>query len=78
MTEYERIGKTDLRNFDNAAKELILWAQDQGARIKISNRRHAVILAPNGETSCVPRNLRLANRSAQNARAGVKRLFKDS
>lgn len=78
MTEYERITKQDLRNFDDAATQLILWAQEQGARIKISNRRHAVILAPDGRTACVPRNLRLANRSAQNARAGVRRLFKES
>lgn len=78
MTELQKVTRADLKRFSGEATDLIMWAQEQGCRIKISNRNHAVVLAPDGEgTACVPRNLRLANRAAQNARAGVKRLFKN-
>lgn len=71
-----RLTRADLRGFDREAQKLLLWAQDQGARIRVTRRGHAVVYAPNGQTETVPPNLRTGNRSAQNARAGVTRLFR--
>lgn len=73
------VERRDLRSFDDDAVKLLLWAQEQGARIRITRKGHAIVYAPGGGSACVPPNLRQANRSAQNARAGVARLFrKDS
>lgn len=73
---YVKITKADLRGFDSASTELILWAQMRGAKVRISKRNHAIILGPNGRTAAVPRNMKMQNRGSQNARAGVARLFR--
>ena len=72
----EKVTRGDLRKFDKESTQLILDAQEKGARVRISNRGHAILYGPNGGTASVPGTLRLANRSAQNARAGVARLFR--
>ena len=72
----ERLTRADLRGFDGHAKDLILWAQAKGARIKISKRGHAIVRYRNRSTS-VARNLKMQTRTAQNSRSAVKRLFSD-
>lgn len=77
MKEFPKVTRGDLRSFDGEATRLLLWAQDQGARIRITKRGHAVVYSPDGVSStCVPPNLKQANRSAQNARAGIARMFR--
>lgn len=72
----EKLTRADLRKFDKESTKLLLEAQEKGARIRISNRGHALVYGPNGGSASVPSTLRLANRSAQNARAAVARLWK--
>lgn len=76
MIAVEKVTRADLRKFDKESTQLILEAQEKGARVRISRRGHAILHGPHGGTASVPGTLRLANRSAQNARAGVARLFK--
>jgi hypothetical protein len=70
------VTKQDLKGFDRESTDLILDAQEKGASVRISNRGHAILYGPNGTSASVPPNLRSANRSAQNTRAGVARLFR--
>lgn len=72
------VSRKDLRGFDGEATRLLLWAQDQGARIRISKRGHAIVFGPNGRSTTIPPNMRSGNRSAQNARAAIARLFKEA
>lgn len=74
---YVPLGRADLRLFDRKAQDLLLWAQEQGARIRVSRRGHAIILAPNGGTAAIARKSKAPNRAAKNAQADVKRLFRD-
>lgn len=77
MTEDQtKLTKRDLRGFRTEAVELILHAQEQGGRVKVSKRGHAII-AYRGKTCSIARNLKLQTRTAQNARAAVKRLFRE-
>lgn len=73
------VERRDLRRFDADARKLLLWAQDQGAVIKISRRGHAIVRAPDGQgTASVPPNQKMQCRTAQNSRAAVRRLFKET
>lgn len=71
------VGRHDLRGWSVDAIQIILQAQKLGARVRISNRGHAVLLGPYGRTACVARQLPRSNRSRQNAEANVKRLFEE-
>jgi hypothetical protein len=71
------VTRGDLRHFDGEATRLILWAQEQGARVKISKRGHAIIYGPNGGTAAVSSKSTGRNRSSQNTAADVRRLFKE-
>ena len=73
------VTRADLRGFSTEAKRLIMWAQEQGCRVRISKRGHAIILAPDGvRTASVARDIALSNRAGQNARADVRRILKVS
>lgn len=75
--DIDPITRADLKGFDGESTRLLLWAQEQGARIRITKRGHAVVYAPDGvSTTTVPPNLKSINRVAKNAQAGVARLFK--
>lgn len=71
----ETVSKRDLKGFDKESAELILWAQEQGARIRVSSRGHAIVYGPNGGSAAVSPNSKSVNRAAKNNRAGVRRLF---
>lgn len=74
---YRVYTKGELKGFDAEATKLILWAQQQGATTKVSNKGHAILRSPDGKkTTAVPRLMKAQNRSAQNTRAGVARLFR--
>jgi hypothetical protein len=70
------VGRSDLKGFDRQATDLILWAQEQGATVRISRRGHAIIMAPNGGTAAIARKTK-QNRNSKNGAADVKRLFRD-
>lgn len=72
-----RLTRADLVHFDKEAKILILWAQDQGATVKISRRGHALIYGPKGRTAAVSQKSKHNNRSVKNTKASVERLFDD-
>lgn len=72
----EKITRSDLRHFDGEATRLILWAQEQGARVRISKRGHAIIYGPDGGSAAVSSKSKGHNRSSHNNAAGVRRLFK--
>jgi len=77
MMTVSRVGKGDLRGWSTEAVEVILWAQEQGARVRISKRGHAILLGPDGRTSSVARSLPRNCRASLNAWADVRRLFRD-
>lgn len=72
------VSRSDLKGFDGEATRLILWAQEQGAQVRISKRGHALILGPNGGTAGVSPKSKSNNRSAKNTLADVRRLFKEN
>jgi hypothetical protein len=76
VTGYVPLTSRDLRGFDEESRKLLLWAQEQGARLRITANGHCFVYGPDGRTTTVPPNMRSGNRSAQNSRAGVRRLFK--
>lgn len=76
MSADDKVGRADLRHFDGEATRLILWAQEQGARVRISKRGHALIYGPNGGTAAVSAKSKHNNRSSKNSQADVRRLFK--
>lgn len=76
MSAYGKLEKADLRGFDAESTKLILWAMDQGATGKVSNKGHAILRGPDGRTASVPRLMKNRNRSDKNTRAQVARLFR--
>lgn len=72
----DKVGRADLRHFDGESTRLILWAQDQGARVRISKRGHAILYGPNGGSAAVSSKSKNNNRADKNNAAGVRRLFK--
>lgn len=73
---YRPLTSRDLRGFDSESRKLLLWAQEQGGRLRVTSNGHCFVYGPDGRSTTVPPNMRSANRSAQNCRAAVKRLFK--
>lgn len=70
------MNRQDLKGFDKESTELLLWAQGQGARIRVTKGGHAFVYAPDKTSSTtVPPNLKKGNRSAQNARAQIAKMF---
>lgn len=71
------VTRADLRKFDGESTRLIIWAQDQGARVRISKRGHAIIYGPSGGSASVSSKSTSQNRAGKNNRAGVTRLFRE-
>lgn len=71
-----KVTRADLRHFDGEATRLILWAQEQGARIRISKRGHALVYGPNGGSAAISPKSKGHNRSSHNTKSEVSRLFK--
>lgn len=76
MNEYVPLKAKDLKGFDAESRKLLLWAQEQGARLRVTANGHCFVYGPDGRTASVPPNLKSRNRSSQNSRAGIYRLFK--
>lgn len=71
------ITRSDLKHFDKQVQDLLLWAQSQGARVRLTKNGHAFVYAPDGErTTTVPPKSKKQNRSGENTVAAVRRLFK--
>lgn len=65
----------DLGGFDKHAKALILQAIEHGCTGRVSAKGHCILRNTHGDTTAVPRSMSVANRSAQNSRAAVRRLI---
>lgn len=78
MSGEEKVTRADLRHFDGEATRLILWAQEQGARVRISKRGHAILHGPNGRTASISPKSKSSNRAGKNNTADVRRLFRDA
>lgn len=76
MTKNDRLTSKDLAAFDKEARQMILDAQDRGARVRVSNRNHALVFGPNGSTA-IARKTTSSARSAQNARAALERILRE-
>lgn len=74
---FRRLTRADLVTFDQEAKDLILEAMSIGCVGRVSSKGHAILRNNAGGSTSVPRNLTSPNRSAQNARADMKRLIAD-
>lgn len=74
---YRALGRDDLVTFDREAKDMILGAIAAGCLGRISAKGHCILRNSAGGTASVPRNMTSPNRSAQNARADIKRLMRE-
>jgi hypothetical protein len=74
-TMFRRLTRADLITFDPEAKDLILEAMDVGCLGRISSKGHCILRNNAGGSTSIPRNMSSPNRTAQNARADMKRLF---
>lgn len=72
---FRRLTRADLPTFDQEAKSLILAAMDIGCIGRISSKGHCILHNNTGGTASVPPNLTSQNRTAQNARADMRRLM---
>lgn len=72
---FRRLTRADLPTFDQEAKSLILGAMDIGCVGRISSKGHCILHNNTGGTASVPPNLTSQNRTAQNARADMRRLM---
>lgn len=72
----KQLGRADLKGFDREAQDLILWAQDQGGRVRVSNRTHAIIYGRDGESAAIARKMKSQGRTYLNSKAAVRRLFR--
>lgn len=73
---YVPLTKKDLSGFDREVIALLLWAQDQGGRIRITNNGHAFVYGPeNGPTTTIAPKGKKQNRGAENTRANLSRIF---
>lgn len=72
---FRKLTRDDLTTFDREAKDLILDAMSVGCLGRISGKGHAILRNNTGGTTSVPRNLTSQNRTAQNARADMRRLL---
>lgn len=74
---YRPLGREDLAAFDREAKDLILGAIAADCLGRVSAKGHCILRNNAGGTASVPRNMTAPNRSAQNARADIKRLLRE-
>lgn len=72
---YRRLGKPDLRGFNQPAQDTILAAMEAGGVARVSNKGHCIIRAPKGGTMSVSRDPSRNNRGIQNQEAAFKRIF---
>ncbi|MFF1880238.1 hypothetical protein ACFVVC_02050 [Pseudarthrobacter sp. NPDC058196] len=72
---FRRLTRADLVTFDREATDLVLEAMQAGCVGRVSSRGHAILRNNAGGSVAVPRNMTSPNRTAQNARADVKRLL---
>ena len=72
----DKVTSRDLAAFDKEARELILDAQARGARVRISNRNHALVFGPNGSTA-IARKTTSSGRSSKNGRAALERILRE-
>ncbi|MDX3020066.1 hypothetical protein [Streptomyces acidiscabies] len=72
---FRRLTRADLPTFDREAKSLVLAAMNIGCVGRISTKGHCILHNNTGGTASVPPNLTSQNRTAQNARADVRRLM---
>ncbi|MFJ2420678.1 hypothetical protein [Streptomyces brevispora] len=72
---FRRLTRADLPTFDQEAKDLILKAMGIGCVGRISSKGHCILHSNTGGTTSIPPNLTSQNRTAQNARAGIRRLM---
>lgn len=74
---YGRLSRVDLKGFDRRAQNIVLMAMERGAEGRISNKGHAILRSPNGETMSVSKNTGQGNRGLQNMEADFRRCFAD-
>jgi hypothetical protein len=74
---YTRLRRVDLKGFDQRAQNIVLMAMERGGVGRISNRGHAILQSPTGETMSVSKNTGQGNRGLQNMEADFKRCFAD-
>lgn len=67
-----RLSDREMRDFDKEARALVHDFHDAGWRSHMSNRRHAIMLAPDGKTTANISRNSLRGRSGRNARAALK------
>lgn len=72
----DKLTARDLLLFDKEARALILESQRRGARIRVSNKNHAIVYGPDGGSTAIPRHLKSKGRTSRNAIAAVERLFR--
>jgi hypothetical protein len=72
---FRQLTRADLGTFDREATELVLEAMRAGCVGRVSSRGHAILRNNAGGSVSVPRNMTSPNRTAQNARADMKRLL---
>jgi hypothetical protein len=72
---FRQLTRADLGTFDREATELVLEAMRAGCVGRVSSRGHAILRNNAGGSVSVPRNMTSPNRTAQNARAEMKRLL---
>jgi hypothetical protein len=74
---YGQLTAGDLTGFEREARQLVLDAIKRGATGRLSNRGHVILRSPDGvRTASVARKFGW-NRSGDNARSSVERLFTD-
>lgn len=67
--EYRRLKRGDLTGFDKTATALVLEASEHGWIGRLSSKGHAIMRAPDGETTMSVSRDSLRGRSGRNARA---------
>jgi len=72
---FRTLGRGDLLGFDQEAKDLILEAMEIGCLGRVSTKGHCILRNNVGGTASIPRNMTAPNRTAQNARADIRRLM---
>ena len=72
---YRRLGRNDLRGFNEDAIRIITAAMNAGGTGRVSSRNHCIIRGPQGGTLSVAMGITKANRGIQNAAAEFRRVF---
>lgn len=72
---YHALGRRDLGGFNEEAIAIITAATNLGATGRVSNRGHAIIRGPNGQTMSVSKDPTKANRGLQNQLSDFRRIF---